>query len=260
MSSKRGLILALKALLASYLTPPIPRPSATRVCRAGDGARLGFLAVVHRVHPTLPAGSLILKGGVALRVGNQLGLILMGGSASGLKSAKVLILVIIPQRVEPGGRGLMKQEQVLDREQERAQLVLEPQADDAGASDLLDIIERGSNAAHSKPKGKETRRTQVAAREDPIPLELVYFRSFGQRPLLTKIEEVALAKRIDAGTRGVRRALLDAVHLAARMRKSEVVQEALSTLDEVRTLSGLSATALNLAETTLKNLAREAGG
>ena len=154
----------------------------------------------------------------------------------------------------------MKQEQVLDREQERAQLVLEPQADDAGASDLLDIIERGSNAARSKPKGKETRRTQVAAREEPIPLELVYFRSFGQRPLLTKIEEVALAKRIDAGTRGVRRALLDAVHLAARMRKSEVVIEALSTLDEVRTLSGLSATALNLAESTLKDLAREAGG
>ncbi len=38
----------------------------------------------------------------------------------------------------------MKQEQVLDREQERAQLVLDPQADDAGASDLLEIIGRDS--------------------------------------------------------------------------------------------------------------------
>ncbi len=153
----------------------------------------------------------------------------------------------------------MKKEHVMGGDQHRIQLfIVPPEADEREASDLLEVIERTSTA--SRPKVKPSAARKTTTQEGQVPLELLYFRSFGERPLLTKNEEVELAKRIDEGTEGIRNVLRVAVGMAGRMRKTETREEALKILNEVRELSGLSATALDRAELGLRLLAREAKG
>lgn len=151
----------------------------------------------------------------------------------------------------------MKNRDMLDGEQNRTgPVALHLETDDPEASDLLEIIERKAEAPRFGQKGVST----PAKDEGPLPLELLYFRSFGERPLLTKEQEIELAKQIDAGTRGIRKALQEAEKLAGRMRKTEKLEEALIIIKEIRFLSGLSATALNRAQSTLMFLCREAKG
>jgi RNA polymerase primary sigma factor len=69
---------------------------------------------------------------------------------------------------------------------------------------------------------------------------------------------LALAKQIDRGTRDIRKALREALGVASGMRWSEAVEEAAEVLDEVRKLSGLSATALDRAQSALGALIAEA--
>src|SRR5579885_827666 len=101
----------------------------------------------------------------------------------------------------------MRKEEQLEFEQEEP-VVLDPEADDSEASDILELIERES----AESEEVEAPETPAAAQKEKVEdesfaLESLYFRSFGERPLLTRDEEVALAKRIDQGTRGVRTAL-----------------------------------------------------
>ena len=152
----------------------------------------------------------------------------------------------------------MKNQDTLDEGQSRTRtLAVHPQTDDPEASDLLEIIERNAEA----PRFGQKAAAPTSSREEgQVPLELLYFRSFGERPLLTKEQEVELAKQIDIGTRAIRKALQEAVRIAGRMRKTEKIAEAQNVLNEVRLLSGLSATALNRAQLNLNILSREAKG
>ncbi len=131
-------------------------------------------------------------------------------------------------------------------------------ADDPEASDLMDAI--GQESAEEEPS-EET--PKAAARPvvtgGPFLLESLYFRSFGERALLTREEEVDLAKHIDQGTRTIRTALRHTVKLLSRLTKSDSVLEAQRTLQEVRRLSGLSATALDKAERSLAEAIKQCG-
>jgi RNA polymerase primary sigma factor len=79
-------------------------------------------------------------------------------------------------------------------------------ADDAEASDLLDVIGRDS-VDEEKEQERSTAKASVPPSNSPFLLESLYFRSFGERALLTREEEVALAKQIDHGTRTIRATL-----------------------------------------------------
>ena len=149
------------------------------------------------------------------------------------------------------------QEYYVEQTQSQAH-ALPTEADDQGASDLLEIIERESSVARKKREAAPSKA--VAAGEGQVPLELLYFRSFGERPLLTKSQEVELAKKIDWGTRLVRKVLQTAIGIASRTRKTDRLQEAVQTLGDIRELSGLSATVLDRAESSIMLLCREAKG
>ena len=72
----------------------------------------------------------------------------------------------------------MRKEPSLDFDQDRAaSVVVPPEGDDQGASDLLEIIERESKIS---PKRENQRKApSTVGSEGPVPLELLYFRSFG---------------------------------------------------------------------------------
>src|SRR5438309_5913124 len=91
-------------------------------------------------------------------------------------------------------------------------------------------------------------------------LESLYFRSFGERALLTREEEVELAKKIDYGTSTIRNALRHAIRVFPRLKGSDSVLEAHRTLQMVRGLSGLSATAIDKAEQSLTEMIKQGTG
>jgi RNA polymerase primary sigma factor len=91
-------------------------------------------------------------------------------------------------------------------------------------------------------------------------LESLYFRSFGERALLTREEEVEMAKKIDYGTSTIRKALRHALRVFPRLKQSDSVLEAQRTLQLVRGLSGLSATAIDKAEQSLTGMIKEGTG
>ena len=72
-------------------------------------------------------------------------------------------------------------------------------ADDAKASGMLGMISREAEESESDEKPQPVMRTSRGA--SPFLLEALYFRSFGERGLLTREEETAIAKRVDHGTR-----------------------------------------------------------
>lgn len=126
-------------------------------------------------------------------------------------------------------------------------------ADDAEASDLLDVIGRDS-AEEKNEQEHRFAKTSDRPSNSPFLLESLYFRSFGERALLTREEELALAKQIDYGTRTIRATLHQALRLLPRVKRSDALLDAQRTLQAIRRLSGLSATALDQAEQSLKHL------
>ena len=155
--------------------------------------------------------------------------------------------------------------QNIELEQEE-DVVLDPESDDSEASDILELIERESSATQEpEVLSEQVPVAAVKAPAEDFALESLYFRSFGERPLLKREEEIALAKRIDQGTRAIRAVLRESLKLAVKMKKDEVIVDAVQQLNEVRQLSGFSATALDNTErilATLVNAARQhrAGG
>jgi len=135
----------------------------------------------------------------------------------------------------------------------------ELEADDAAASDLLEEIERGKTSQGAVGGRGESERPSPYD-DSSMALESLYFRSFGRRPLLNRDEEVALAKRIDQGTRSIRLVLREAVGIAQQMKKSEKLESTLEALREIRALSGFSAVALDRVEGSLNELIAEAKG
>ncbi len=133
---------------------------------------------------------------------------------------------------------------------------VDPDADDAEASDLLETIaqDEQTESPGEEAAAEETPRSSST----PFLLESLYFRSFGERPLLDRDEEVALAKQIDAGTRQIRLALHRAAKTCSRLKKSDRTTELIRTVNMVRRLSGLSATALDQAVAALDALLAEA--
>lgn len=119
-------------------------------------------------------------------------------------------------------------------------------ADNPQASGLLEMIGRdGTEESVPAEKVPLLRTSQGAS---PFLLESLYFRSFGERALLTRDEEVVLAKKVDEGTRRIRTALRHSIKALARSKRSPVLLESVKTLQGVRRLSGFSATALDKAE------------
>jgi RNA polymerase primary sigma factor len=132
-------------------------------------------------------------------------------------------------------------------------------ADNPEASDLLDMIGRDSGGERpSRDVAQPVKRQAVT--DGPFMLESLYFQSFGERALLTREEETALAKRIDQGTTRVRTTLRSTVKILSRTKRSEPVMTACRTLQMVRRLSGLSATALDKAELCLVDLIKYSSG
>ena len=132
---------------------------------------------------------------------------------------------------------------------------LAPEVDDADASDLIDLIARDGGACETEKTEERSDETQSEGvkKDSPFAMESLYFRSFN-RPLLTRQEEVALAKKVDQGTHGIRHALRDAIDVAARMKRTDRVNAAIEALSEIRRLSGLAATDINRADEALSVL------
>jgi len=123
-------------------------------------------------------------------------------------------------------------------------------ADDAKASGMLGMIGRGeAEDSGTDEKPQPVMRTSQGA--SPFLLEALYFRSFGERKLLTRDEEIVIAKRVDQGTRRIRIALRQAMKSLIKSKRTPVVTETFKVLQVIRQLSGLSATALDNAEKAL---------
>jgi RNA polymerase primary sigma factor len=132
-------------------------------------------------------------------------------------------------------------------------------ADDPEASDLLDMIGRDTSEAEQPEEAtKAVPRTAVGS--GPFMLESLYFRSFGERALLTREEEVELAKKIDVGTNTIRKALRHVIRILPRLKRSDSVLEARRTLQMVRGLSGFSATAIDKAQESLSEMLKQEAG
>lgn len=122
-------------------------------------------------------------------------------------------------------------------------------ADDAKASGMLGMISREAEESGPAEKTQPVMRTSRGA--SPFLLEALYFRSFGDRGLLTREEETAIAKRVDHGTRRIRVALRQAIRALFKSKRTSVLADSIKVLQMVRRLSGLSATALDNAEKAL---------
>jgi RNA polymerase primary sigma factor len=143
--------------------------------------------------------------------------------------------------------------------EEAVTLTKDVDADDPEASDLLDAISRDSSE-EDQPEEPIKRVTRTVASGGPFLLESLYFRSFGERALLTREEEVELAKKIDDGTSAIRKTLRQAIQIFSRLKHSDSVREARRTLQMVRGLSGFSATAIDKAEASLTEMIEQGTG
>ena len=132
-------------------------------------------------------------------------------------------------------------------------------ADDPEASDLLDVIGRDTSEEDQLEEPAKA-ATRTAMSGGPFMLESLYFRSFGERALLTREEEVELAKKIDYGTTTIRKALRHAIPVFQRLKRSDSILDAHRTLQVVKGLSGLSATAIDKAEQSLAEMIKQGTG
>jgi RNA polymerase primary sigma factor len=137
--------------------------------------------------------------------------------------------------------------------------IKEVDADHSEDSDLLDMIGRDAVDPELSQAPPKSPKRQIES-SSPFLLESLYFQSFGERPLLTREEETALAKRIDQGSSTIRTTLRDAHRLLSRVKRSEAILEAQDMLQTVRRLSGLSATALDKVEHGLLTLTNAGDG
>ena len=128
--------------------------------------------------------------------------------------------------------------------------VTDVDADDAKASGMLGIIGR-AEAEESRADEKNQTATRASQGTNPFLLEGLYFRSFGERGLLTREEETAIAKRVDQGTHRIRVALRQGVRALLKSKRTPARAETVKALQLVKRLSGLSATALDKAEKAL---------
>lgn len=135
---------------------------------------------------------------------------------------------------------------------------VDPDADDPEASTLLDSIVQGNQAETEADSEDSAPEKPARSGSSPFLLESLYFRSFGERALLERDEEIALAKQLDLGTRQIRQTLQQAVKAGGRLKRTDRTAECLETLKTVRRLSGLSATVLNQAERALEELQLDA--
>ena len=155
----------------------------------------------------------------------------------------------------------MKKDQWIEEPQEDIESAdaLDVETDDPEASTMLGAIGRAPGEAEPGEEQEPVVKGPAGRSEDQsMALESLYFRSFGERALLNRQEEITLAKGLDQGTRGIRLALRETVLFAARMRKTERRDAALTALQEVRNLSGFSAIVLDRAEQALAALVAEA--
>ena len=153
---------------------------------------------------------------------------------------------------------MIKGSLVLDDEKQGGVIpAVDPDADDAGASDLLEVIAHDSAERSEEPVQKKVARTTI---DGPFVLESLYFRSFGERPLLVREEEIALAKRIDIGSRNIRQALRSAIKAGAKLKRTDSTTQSLRSLQMIRRLSGLSAVALDEALSELQGVINEHTG
>ncbi len=129
-------------------------------------------------------------------------------------------------------------------------------ADNPEASNLLESITQDDQPDAETEDVVPEKVSRSAS--SPFLLESLYFRSFGERGLLEREEELALAKQLDLGTRQIRRTLQQAVKVCRGLKRSEQATEHIHTLQTVRRLSGLSATSLNQAERALEHLQLDA--
>jgi RNA polymerase primary sigma factor len=126
-------------------------------------------------------------------------------------------------------------------------------------SDLLDMIGRNSTEVESVQETTKPIKRQIES-SSPFLLESLYFQSFGERALLTREEETALAKRIDQGSTMIRATLLHVHRLLASVKRTQTITEVQQTLQTIRRLSGLSATALDKVERSLLDLIKGEDG
>jgi RNA polymerase primary sigma factor len=126
-------------------------------------------------------------------------------------------------------------------------------ADDARASGMLGRIGR-AEVEESRPEGKSRPVVRANQAASPFLLESLYFRSFGERKLLAREEEISIAKRVDQGTRRIRTALRQAMRTLLKARRIPACEDSAKVLQSVRRLSGLSATALDNAEKALNTV------
>jgi RNA polymerase primary sigma factor len=120
-------------------------------------------------------------------------------------------------------------------------------------SDLLDMIGRNSTEVEPVPEAAKPIKRQIES-SSPFLLESLYFQSFGERALLTREEETALAKRIDQGSTMIRATLRHVLRLLASVKRTQTLTEIQQTLQTTRRLSGLSATALDKVERIMLDL------
>lgn len=86
------------------------------------------------------------------------------------------------------------------------------------------------------------------------PLESLYFRSFGSRPLLNKDSEIELAKEIDQASRAIRVIIKQSLHLTQPLKKEPEKEETIALLKETFALSGFSAPAIENLKSVLMTL------
>ncbi|MCC6140450.1 MAG: sigma-70 family RNA polymerase sigma factor [Nitrospira sp.] len=127
--------------------------------------------------------------------------------------------------------------------------------DDADASDAIEAIGREAEVdVEPAEQETETATLKTSPGASPFLLESLYFRSFGERALLTREEEIALAKRLDEGSRRIRVALRGVLKILARAKRTPVLLESTKALQLARGLSGFSATALDKVEQAILNI------
>jgi RNA polymerase primary sigma factor len=139
-----------------------------------------------------------------------------------------------------------------DKREEALGAMLDVRLDDLDAGDLLGLIEREGKslqqvswtdrAYHLSKKGQSGLSPDLADR---------YLRCLGERPLLTREQEVVLAERIDYGTRNIRATLQSAVRVASRLGRTRQNQKVAKQLQEICRASGLPAPLLDKAEACL---------
>ncbi len=125
--------------------------------------------------------------------------------------------------------------------------------DDSDASDALEVIGREAEV-DTEPRETAAATLKTSPGASPFLLESLYFRSFGERALLTRDEEIALAKRLDEGSRRIRTALRDTLKVMARAKRTPIIVESTKALQLARGLSGFSATALDRVEQAIVNV------